>query len=132
MKKLQRWLLSGALVALVAFAIHGCGGDDDKNPANPGGGGGTGTPDVVITINGISGASSYSSPSVTAGQTVAWRNNDITSHTATRTAAGAFDTGNIAAGATSDTIRFNTAGTFSYFCTIHGAGMMSGTLVVDP
>jgi plastocyanin len=111
-------------------ALHGCGGDDD-NPAGPGpgGGGGTGTPDVLITITGNNGANSYSpsTASVTAGQLVAWQNNDNMAHTAT----GAnFDTGTIASGARSDTVRITTVGNLPYVCTIHSG--MTGALNVTP
>jgi plastocyanin len=112
------------------FVVPGCGDDDDSNPANPGGGG-TGA-DLTITINGT-GANAYSPnpANITAGQTVSWRNVDSTPHTATETAGG-FNTGNIGSGVTTTPIQMNTAGNIPYHCTIHGAGMMSGTLVVAP
>jgi plastocyanin len=116
-----------ALVAAAAFA--GC--KDSKNPASPGGGG---TPaDLTINILGVSGTNSYSGnpDTVTVGQTVAWHNSDGTTHTATADG-GSFNTGNLGAGATSGKFTMNTAGSFAYHCTIHGATMMSGTLVVKP
>jgi len=83
--------------------------------------------DVTITINGMAGDQSFSpSPGAAKpGQTVAWRNADSVTHTATGTG---FDTGSIAPGATSSPIAFATAGTFQYHCTIHPS--MVGTLNV--
>jgi len=85
---------------------------------------------VTITIVGMNGSNSYSpNPgTVQVGQTVAWRNADSTPHTATADAGG-FNTGNIAAGATSSPITMTTAGSFPYHCTIHGFAM-AGTLTV--
>jgi plastocyanin len=123
-----------ALGALLVFALTvvGCG---DSNPAAPtppptGGGGGGGTAaNVTITIVGQSGNQSYSPnpASVRVGQTVAWRNGDSVDHTATANG-GAFNTGNIAPGATSTAITMNAAGSFDYHCGLHPA--MVGTLVV--
>ncbi len=59
--------------------------------------------------------------------TVLWINNDVTIHTATSDTAGAFDTGNIAAGATAQ-FTFTTPGTYTYHCTYHA--WMQGTIVV--
>lgn len=60
------------------------------------------------------------------GDTVVWANDGLAPHTATATN-GAFDTGIVGAGA-SGSVRLTTAGTFSYFCTIHP--QMTGTLTV--
>ncbi len=118
-----------ALIAAgVALAAHGCG-SDKKNPTGPGGGG---TPaDVTINIVGNSGSSSFSpSPTtVTVGQTVSWKNNDTTTHTSTADGS-AWNTNNIAAGATSAPITMSAAGTFPYHCNIHSS--MTGTLTVNP
>jgi plastocyanin len=66
------------------------------------------------------------SVTVQVGDSVTWTNQDSTAHTAT--AAGAFDTGNIASGA-SATVTFDTAGTFAYACSIHPT--MTATVVVQ-
>ncbi|MGQ0561303.1 MAG: carboxypeptidase regulatory-like domain-containing protein [Gemmatimonadota bacterium] len=58
------------------------------------------------------------------GGTVRWRNNDPIAHTAT---GSGFDTGSLAAGATS-TKAFNVAGTINYECTFHPG--MTGRVVV--
>ena len=64
-----------------------------------------------------------------AGQTVAWRNGDSVSHTATADG-GAFDTGIIAPGATSSPIMMSAAGSVAYHCAIHPS--MVGSLTVTP
>ena len=114
-----------AVAVGVAFATHGCG---DDNPASPGGGGGVAA-DVTISIVGIATGFSPDPDTVTVGQTVAWKNNDSGAHTSTADA-GAWNTGNIAANATSAAIAMNTAGSFPYHCTIHPS--MTATLVVKP
>jgi plastocyanin len=85
--------------------------------------------DVVIMINSMSGAQSYSPAAVTVnvGQTVAWMNMDTVAHTATADG-GAFDTGTVEPGATSAVITMATAGSFNYHCAIHPS--MTGSVTV--
>lgn len=125
------------LAAIAMLAVMGGCGDEKKNPAAPGsggGGGGGGGPDVTISI-GLGAAqadtNAYSPRRVTValGQTVAWKNNDAMAHTAT--AVGIFNTGLVGAGATSATIPMNTAGDFTYVCTVAGHNM-TGFLTVTP
>jgi plastocyanin len=125
--RVRHWSILAAVLMASALAA-GCGGNDKKNPMNPGGG----TPDVTINITGQFGASSYnpSPDTVTVGQTVAWHNNNGTTHTATVTGTGGFNTSNVGAGSSSAAIQMNTAGTFNYHCSIHPT--MTGTLVVKP
>ena len=119
-----------ALVAIgMVLITPGCGGG--KNPTAPPGGG---TPDVTINIGaGTAQAdtNAYSARrvTVTMGQKVAWKNNDSMVHTATSGAT--FDTGLIGAGATSAAITMNTAGVFTYICTVSGHNM-TGFLTVNP
>lgn len=112
-----------------ALATHGCGGDDD-NPTSPGGGGGT-PANVTISIAANAGSNSFSpSPdTVTVGQTVSWKNNDVATHTSTADGMS-WTTGNIAAGGTSTPITMNTQGSFPYHCGLHPS--MTGILVVEP
>jgi plastocyanin len=63
------------------------------------------------------------------GQTVAWTNADVITHTATQDQ-GAFNTGGISAGTASTPITMSTSGTFSYHCSIHPT--MVGVLTVNP
>jgi plastocyanin len=120
-----------ALFAFTLIAVS-CGSTSSPTtPTPPGGGGGGGgvTADVTITINGMNGSQSFSPDPSTAkvGQTVAWRNADSITHTATANG-GAFNTGNIAPGATSSPITMTAAGSFDYHCQIHPT--MVGTLSV--
>jgi plastocyanin len=73
------------------------------------------------------GASSYSPnpATVKVGQTVAWRDADSISHTATGTG---FDTGALGSGQTSRPISFTAAGNVDYHCSFHPS--MVGTLSV--
>ncbi len=69
---------------------------------------------------------------INVGDTVTWKNNDGTTHTASKTGGPGpnFDTGNISSGATSAPVTFNTAGTMTYRCNIHTN--MTGTIQVNP
>ncbi|MDC8437889.1 MAG: cupredoxin domain-containing protein [Candidatus Nitrosotenuis sp.] len=64
---------------------------------------------------------------VPVGGTVAWKNVDTAAHTATA-ADMAFDTGMVMAGKTGK-LKFETAGTFDYFCMVHP--WMKGVIVVS-
>ena len=81
--------------------------------------------DQAVTITGFA----FAPPSVTVneGDTVTWDNQDGMAHTATGSG-GAFDTGNLADGA-SAAVTFDTAGTFAYACSIHPT--MTGTVIVE-
>jgi plastocyanin/FtsP/CotA-like multicopper oxidase with cupredoxin domain len=69
---------------------------------------------------------------INVGDTVTWKNNDGTTHTASKTGGPGpnFDTGNISSGATSAPVTFDTAGTMTYRCNIHNN--MTGTIQVNP
>jgi plastocyanin len=121
-----------AVVAGLAVAVACGGGGYSSSPTpmpTPPSGGGPTAADVTITINGMLGSQSFSPnpATVKAGQTVAWRNADSVSHTAT---GSGFDTGTILAGRTSSPIAFATAGSLDYRCTIHPT--MVGSLNVTP
>jgi plastocyanin len=117
--------------ALTALLLIGCGGSSSSTPTSPtpGTGGGATAADVTITINGMDGNQSFSPnpATVKAGQTVAWKNADSTTHNPIANG-GSFNAGNIGAGATSGAIMMSTAGTFDYHCGIHPT--MVGTLTV--
>ena len=126
-----------ALVAVGALA-GSCSAPGVSSPSPADGGttatGGSGSSaigvSVTVTIQGNSGSQSYNPSPVTmsVGQTIAWHNADSIAHTATGDGGG-FDTGNVGAGATSKAIMMNTAGTFTYHCTIHPG--MVGTVTVQ-
>lgn len=62
------------------------------------------------------------------GATVKWEVQGINGHTVTHTV-NAFDSPTLSQGQ-SFSFRFNTAGTFNYFCRVHGQGVMTGTVIV--
>ena len=119
---------------LVAVTLAGCGGSSFNSPTSPSptptpGPTPGGTADLTITIIGMDGDQSYSPApaTVAVGQTVAFFNADSIVHTATADN-GAFNTGNIAPGATSAPITMSAAGSYNYHCAIHPT--MTGTLNV--
>ena len=91
----------------------------------------TGSTASVSIVNGASVLSTTAyapNPvSVSVGTTVTWTNNDTTTHDSTALN-GSFGTGAIAPGA-SASVKFQSAGTFQYFCTIHPG--MVGTVTVQ-
>ncbi len=123
MRNLRRFSLVSSILPLAFAATLSCSNDDNPTKPVP-----TGA-DVTINIVGNNGSNSYSPnpDTVTAGQTVAWKNNDTMTHTATANGAS-FNTGDVTAGSTSAAIAMNTVGSFPYHCGIHPS--MVGTLVV--
>jgi plastocyanin len=92
------------------------------------------------SISIVTGASSPTNPkfydpssaNVAVGTTVTWTNNDATLHTAvsgdpSSGPSGVFDSGILAKGKTFEH-KFDTAGTFDYYCTLHP--FMIGQIVV--
>ena len=116
-----------AVVAVGVSTIVSACGSDSSSPTAPG----TSTAaDVTVTIQANSGSNSYAPNPVSmrVGQKIGWRNADSIAHTATQDSGG-FNTGSVAAGATSAATMMNTAGTFAYHCTIHPG--MVGTVTVQ-
>jgi plastocyanin len=83
----------------------------------------------VVTIS--TSAFSPTPLTIAIGTTVTWKNTDSMNHTATadNSSAFKFDTGDIAAGATSGGVTFTQAGTFEYTCTYHPS--MHGKITVQ-
>jgi plastocyanin len=116
------------LMLFAGFLLTGCSGS--STPASP-----TPTP-TGTTANAsiVSGAFNLTTTSfspnplnVAVGTTVTWMNNDVTTHNATADN-GLFATGSMPAGA-SASVKFSTAGSFVYHCTIHPG--MVGTVNVQ-
>ena len=124
MRRAVLWTVLSSTIGLFTFA--GCG--SDSTPTTPS------TPvtpaDVTVSIVADRGNQSYAPNPVQmrVGQTIAWKNADPIAHTATGDA-GQFNTGLLNNGATSNPIAMNTAGTFTYHCTVHPG--MVGTVVVQ-
>lgn len=105
---------------------------------------------TAVSINGGASCSGapfcYAPPTVTvpSGDTVTWTNQSGTAHTVTRcdpTACNGTDGGtgtdpafDLSVGATNGTSvnqTFNGAGTYNYYCKIHGFAVMHGTVTVQ-
>ena len=131
---------------LLFVLAGGCSSDELPASAVDGGtvfdGGFGGTQDAVTPGAGTTmvtippgatglGLGGYSpNPAVVAvGSTVMWMNTDSVAHTAT-SSTGVWDSGVIAPGGSFSRV-FSATGTYPYFCTIHGAAAMSGTVVVQ-
>jgi plastocyanin len=100
-------------------------GEPSAVPASAGGSGARAAASATVSI----GDNFYAPPSVSiaVGDTVTWANNGQAQHSATADN-GSFDTGVFGPGS-SRSETFNQAGTFSYFCTVHGQ-IQSGTVRV--
>jgi plastocyanin len=135
------FVTAGVLVVL-AIVLSSCGGGG-------GGYGGGGTPiaastvQVVICSAGTTTTVSIvsqnfpgfdpASVTVPVNSIVQWTNNDLTMpyHTVTSTtvpANGTFDSGNLAPGA-SICLKFTSAGTFGYHCSLHPTTMIGAVTV---
>ncbi len=91
---------------------------------------GTATPSVVPTSASVTIKDFEFGPAtvtVTVGGTVTWTNNGPSTHTVTADD-GSFNSGDLTVGKTFSQT-FNTAGTFSYHCSIHP--FMTATVVVQ-
>jgi plastocyanin len=109
MARMRRWTAAGAAAVLVAWIAAG----------------GVLAADQAVTIEGF--AFRPATVTVQVGDSVVWRNQDSTAHTATA-GDGSFNTESLGSGESS-TITFVTAGTYAYACAIHPT--MTGTVVVE-
>jgi plastocyanin len=114
------------LLTLVGTGIlSACG---SNTPAGPGGGGSN---QIVISITGMDGPQAFNPTvaTITAAQTVAWRNDDTKTHRPILS--GIIDTKQLAPGATSAATTITRGpGTYDYKCTIHPSEY--GQVVVTP
>ena len=121
-----------AALLLLGGLLTACGDDGGDDAAATGGSGATSTTAKAgdagdeITIT----AKDFSLTSVTAkaGEDVYVDNQGPSTHTVTSDQAGAFDTGNIAAGKQAELTAPTAPGTYAFHCTIHPN--MTGTLTV--
>jgi plastocyanin len=120
------------LLAIGAFALVGCGDDNDSNSGSsdstppaattPVEAGGT----VEISMKGFQ----FDPTSVTAkvGQTVKWTNDDTADHNVVATEGENFKSDNFGKGGTFE-YKLDKAGTISYVCTLHSN--MKATITVE-
>ena len=130
--------LAGMFVVL-AVVLYNCGGGGGGGGY---GGGGTTTASTVqvvacpgttmVSIVNLTSGFSPSSVTVPVNTIVQWTNNDSAmTHTVTSTTVpvnGAFDSGSLLPSATV-CLKFTTAGTFNYHCSIHPTTMIGAVTV---
>ena len=120
-----RFLPIVAIVGIVGL-VPACG--DSTTQPDPGPSGPSG-PTVTTAVNVIDNSFSPTSNAVTTGQTVTWTWNATNSHNVT------FDDPSIGNSATKTSgsflKQFAQAGDFTYYCTVHGRALMSGTVKVE-
>ncbi len=131
----SKWLslVSGVAGALLLVS---CGSSTGTNYGGGGGGGGGGCTPTATKI--CTAAGSQFSPvtlTVAAGTTVTWQNGDGIGHTVT-SATGSADTYDMALASGTVSHQFATAGTYNYYCKIHGINGtpptgMHGTITVQ-
>ncbi|TMA86408.1 MAG: hypothetical protein E6J63_16830 [Deltaproteobacteria bacterium] len=123
-KNWSRQSMSLALLSLVA-ALAGCGGSSGPS--------GSPTPASGATvIDWFVGATNVQTTGK-AGDIVQWKSTDGMAHTVTSNSApSAFAEIGVSGGALSSPMTFDTPGVFPYFCSIHGARVMNGTLTITP
>ena len=130
--------LAGAGVAILVVLLTGCGGDDDgdsksSTPAT------TETPaatqqETVPAVVKVSVGDNFYKPKtveIRRGQSISWRNEGAVAHTVTSDSDSTvkFDSGTLnPRGAY--VLKPTTPGKISYYCTIHGKAVMSGTVTV--
>jgi len=116
----------GALVATSVLLLAACGGDDDPTvqPENGGGNGGD-----AIQVAMVDNSFAPSMLELPAGEevTIATPNNGQNPHSFTIDDP-AVDTGVIDAGESTEVTFTVPEGETQYYCTVHGAAVMSGTL----
>jgi plastocyanin len=130
-KKINLIKLSLTFLIVSAFLIiSGC--KSDNNTAPYGSGGGTGTPGAnEVWMQNI--AFNPATKTIAVGTTITWTNKDNYPHQPTSGIPnypdGLFKSAPLNNGGTFS-YKFNTAGTFNYYCFIHGA-MMTATMTVQ-
>lgn len=115
--------------ALLILLVSGCKKNDTVTNSTTGGSN-SGTTNQVVMQNSAFVPANLSVP---AGTTVTWTNKDSYEHTVTsgtpNAPDGKFDSGTMASGKTFS-YKFDTKGTFSYYCKVHPEVML-GTIVVQ-
>ena len=116
-----------ALTLVLGASFAACSGDDTSSP---GSGDGTTTPmpPAANSVNVDDFLFNPTSLDVSTGTTVTWTWVGAASHSVT------FNDGignSVTQASGTHTREFAAAGTFGYFCVVHGAGVMSGTVVVQ-
>jgi plastocyanin len=114
------------MLAMAALWAVGCGGGGGSYSAPTTPSSSSPTPpastsaNVTVNIVGSSGSGAFSPnpANATVGQTIAFKNNDGTTHHLVANN-GSWDAGNISAGATSTAMTVTSSSALGYHCTIH-------------
>jgi len=118
-----RLIVAAPLWGAVLMAVACSGGDGSPSQPPPG--------DTPPGANEIEVGDNFYDPNaktVGPGSSITWRWNGSLPHSVTFNAGG----GSSAVQTNGTFVRtFPTAGQFTYFCTVHGAGVMSGTVTVQ-
>jgi plastocyanin len=125
--------VNGAAVSFLALALLttcGAGAPQSSSSGNTQSAGTTATVVIARGAPNLGSAAFGTNPlTIAPGTRVTWTNQDDMPHTATA-ADELWDSGLLQPGE-SFSFTFTGGGTFAYHCSIHGAGMMSGTIVVE-
>jgi plastocyanin len=115
-----------ALALAAVLAVANCGGGSSAPTAPSSGGVTPSTTTVTITITGQNGRLAFNPnpATVSAGQLVVFKNNDVVAHHVILDD-GSVQTADIAPGATSAAVAMGTAGSKTYHCMLH-PGMIGG------
>lgn len=118
------------ILAAAMLVLGACGGGATTAPTSAPAGGGAAGADGAVTVEGLKFAPQ--SLEVKVGTKVTWTNKDGAPHTTSSGAPNAKDgkwEGQLTSSGGTFSFTFAQAGSFSYFCAIHGASM-TGTVVV--
>jgi plastocyanin len=122
-------VIFGMIIISSMIVINGCNKSSYSTAPPSGGSGSPGANEVWM--QGI--AFNPASKTISVGTTITWTNKDSFAHTVTsgvpNAQDGLFNSGNLNNGATFS-YKFNTVGTYKYYCTIHGS-MMTATMIVQ-
>lgn len=120
-----------AIILFLSLLIglnYGC--NKNNSVTNSGNNSNPGNQNTIVMQNI---AFSPASKTITAGTTLTWTNMDPVNHTVTSGTPGSpdgkFDSGNIGSNGTYSH-KFDAAGTYNYYCRIHGSAM-TGTIIVQ-
>ena len=126
------------IMAAVLFSVAACGGV--TSPYGGGGGGsagGGGGPVGQVTVgnnffrSAHNGSQNPAVDTIAAGSGITWRWNAAGTHSVRSTGAPSFtNSGVLSAANASYSLTFNTPGTYSYDCSVHGSAM-TGRVVVQ-
>ena len=119
-KQMRRF---AATVLIAAIVVAACGGSGTSPAASA-----AGQPAAANAVTIVDFAFNPASLTVVKGTSVTWTNNGSVGHTVTADD-GTFNSNTVAAGATFSQT-FDTAGTFSYHCSIHTT--MTASVTVTP